>query len=186
MGESNNNKLIILILIIVLVIGIAFIGYNILSKGYETDLSQLQVEENIKKATGFSVTNAEGETVKLYDFRGKPVVVNFWATWCGPCKVELPSFQKLYEKYSEQVEFMMVNLTDGRKELKENVEGFVTSNKYTFPVFFDTSRSAYNTYNLHTIPKTLFIDKNGNLIKAHTGAMSTANIESYIKLIIGE
>lgn len=184
MEETNYLKIIIYVVVFILLIVISVGCYNRLTQDYETQ--GVETEEKIEKATGFSVVNQKNETVKLYDFRGKPVVVNFWATWCGPCKVELPAFERLYKKYGEQVQFMMVNLTDGAKEKKEDVEAFVTKNKYKFPVFFDTKRSAYNAYSLYSIPKTIFVDAKGNLIKSHTGAMSESTIESYIKLLLGE
>ena len=82
---------------------------------------------------------ASEEKVRMLDFKGKPIVVNLWATWCGPCKVELPSFEELYQEYGDRVQFMMVNLTDGKQEKKEDVQGFISKRNYTFPVFFNIS-----------------------------------------------
>lgn len=188
MGSTDYKKIIILIIILVVLIFAAVQGYKTLSSDYSnSQLGQdLQLEEQIKKATNFTVYTADGEKVRMLDYKGKPIVVNFWATWCGPCKVELPAFEDLYQQYGEQVQFMMVNLTDGLQEKKEDVQGFVSSRKYTFPVFFDTQQTAYDLYNLQNIPKTIFVDKNGNLIYSHTGAMSKSLIEQYIKYLIGE
>ena len=92
----------------------------------------------MKKANDFTVINNEGESVSLSDFFGKPIIVNFWASWCGPCKMELPEFEKAYKTYGEEIEFLMVNLTDEYGETVESVKKFTKDNKYNFPLYFDT------------------------------------------------
>ena len=87
-------------------------------------------------AVDFTVTDREGNTVKLSEFFGKPIIINFWATWCGPCKSELPVFDEAYRKYGEGVTFLMVNLTDGYRDTVEAVKAFIEDNDYTFPRIF--------------------------------------------------
>ena len=79
------------------------------------------------KALDFTMLNSEGEEVSLYDYVGKPIVLNFWASWCPPCKAEMPDFEAAYQKYGDDVVFLMVNLTDGRRETVDtaNVDGVI-------------------------------------------------------------
>ena len=149
-------------------------------------VSDLETENKKEKATDFTVINSNGEKVSLSDYIGKPVVVNFWATWCLPCKMELPYFDKFCKEYEGQVEFMMVNLADGFQETVDDAKTFIKENRYEFPVFFDTELSATNSYELYSIPKTIFVDKEGSLITSHIGVMNEATLKQYIENLIGE
>jgi len=190
-------KLIIYVLVSVILIFACVKSYESLTKGYtmqeiSTEIENSEIEENtdiektVEKATDFTVIDTNGKKVSLSDYIGKPVVVNFWATWCGPCKMELPAFDKLCKEYDGQVSFMMVNLTDGYQETVDGVKQFVSENEYTFPVFFDTEYSASNSYQIYSIPETIFVDKEGNLVKSQIGAMSEEVLRKYIEELIGE
>lgn len=141
-------------------------------------------DSNIIAAMDFTVYMQDGTSVNLSDFYGKPIVVNFWATWCGPCKSELPAFEALYNEYGEDVNFMMVNLTDGAQETVSGVSDFVTEKGYHFPVYFDTDVDAAMTYSVYSIPATLFIDADSNIVASHMGAMSESTLRNYIKNLI--
>lgn len=94
-------------------------------------------DPNKNTAPDFPVLDADGNTVRLSDMFGKPVVINFWATWCPPCKRELPDFDRLCREYGDRVVFMMVNLTDGRRDTVDGTKKFVSEKGYTFPVYFE-------------------------------------------------
>lgn len=132
--------------------------------------------EDSAKAPDFTVVNESEEEVKLSDFVGKPVVLNFWASWCGPCKSEMPFFQTMYDTYGEEVVFMMVNLTDGSRETMETALDYVQQSEYTFPVYFDTNQEAAYAYYVSSIPATYFIDAEGNLTAYGVGALQEENI----------
>ncbi len=133
-----------------------------------------------KKAKDFTVYNAQIKPVKLSDFYGKPIVVNFWATWCPPCRSELPAFNELFTKYENQVVFLMVNLDD---EIS-TVTALMKENGYTFPVYYDVYGGASKAYEVESIPETLFINADGTIENFHTGAMTKAILEGYIKKIL--
>lgn len=136
-------------------------------------------------AEDFTVQDWEGGQVSLSDYYGKPIVVNFWATWCGPCKSELPAFDNAYAAYQDEITFLMVNMTDGYSETVAGTKQFIEENGYSFPVYFDTSYEAYQAYGVTAIPMTLFIDANGKLITSQLGAMSESTFEGYLQEYYG-
>ena len=134
-------------------------------------------------APDFTVYDAGGNTVKLSDYRGKPVVLNFWASWCGPCKAEMPHLQSMYNQYGGSVIFLMINLTDGSRETKQSAQSFISTNGYTFPIYFDTQRSASTAYGISSIPSTFFISKAGDIQSRQIGQISASALESGIHSI---
>jgi len=143
-----------------------------------------ETEPPLTPAPDFTVQNTNGDWVKLSDYVGKPVIINFWATWCGPCKSELPAFDEAYKTHGEDVHFLMVNLTDGTKETVDKVNAFVDQNGYSFPLLFDTEASGAMTYGVYSIPLTVFVDAKGNLLGGHTGAMNSATLEQYVDILL--
>lgn len=138
-------------------------------------------ENSVQQAPDFTVTDYDGEEVMLSDYFGKPIVVNFWASWCPPCKAEMPDFEEAYKTHSE-VQFLMVNMTGGRETL-ESAKEHVESQGYTFTVLFDTEYSAAYAYYVNSLPATYFIDAEGNLIAYATGMLDAETLEKGIAMI---
>ena len=137
-------------------------------------------------APDFTVLDADGNEVSLSDFFGTPIVLNFWASWCPPCKAELPDFEAACKKYEGKVVFLMVNMTDGQRETVEIAKDFITSEGYTFPVYFDTRYEASYAYGISSIPTTYFINADGTLEAKATGMISAAQLEQGIGMIYSE
>ena len=137
-------------------------------------------------ASDFTMLDMEGNEVKLSDFFGTPIVLNFWASWCPPCKAELPDFEEACKRYEGKVTFLMVNLTDGQRETVEVAKSYITSQGYTFPVYFDTKYEAAYTYGVSSIPQTYFINADGSLEARATGMISAAQLEKGIGMIYSE
>jgi len=152
------------------------------TKGDDSSDSELELEA----APDFTVYDADGNPHKLSDLKGKPVVLNFWASWCGPCKSEMPDFNETFKEYDGKVEFMMVNLTDGEVETVESARNFIHMMEYTFPVYYDTDIDAAGKYGITSIPTTFFIDADGNLVAHATGAIDKDLLLRGIGMIYAE
>lgn len=189
---KNKVKWILVAGIVVLLVGIisgATVLYHTLSEHYDGNNlmqnSQAQDKaagENQYAAPDFTVLDHEGNEVKLSDYKGKPVVLNFWATWCYYCKVEMPDFDQAYEKYPD-VQFLMVNATDGVQETMESAKEYIEQEGFRFDVFFDTKLEAVNAYYVTGFPSTYFIDKNGNLVTFRNGMLDFETLEKGIQMI---
>lgn len=130
----------------------------------------------------FTVYDLNGQPVSLSDFLGKPIVVNFWSTWCESCVDELPLFEKLYSEYKESAVFLMINVPMD-SALDEKVNSFIDENGYTFPVYCDSDFSAADAYGVWAMPQSLFINKDGKLVQSYNGELSEDKLFSYFDLI---
>lgn len=123
------------------------------------------------EAPDFELKTLGGETVKLSDYRGKRVILNFWATWCPPCKAEMPHMQNFHEEYNDQgVEILAVNLTNMDKGVEE-VQKFVDEYGLTFTIPLDEAGNAGTTYQAFTIPTSYILDEKGVITKKIVGPM---------------
>lgn len=193
-------KLLILVLIMVALLLVANMLYKNLGSRVEMDALATQPKqesaqapeeagaeettEPLEPAPDFTVYDLEGTPHKLSDFRGKPVVLNFWASWCGPCKSEMPAFEEKYLQYGEQLHFLMVNLTDGAQETVDSASSFISGQGYTFPVYYDTDMEAAYAYGVSSVPVTYFIDAEGNFVAWGQGAMSGDILQKGIDMLI--
>ena len=137
-------------------------------------------------AKEFTVLNTSGENVSNTDFIGRPAVLNFWASWCAPCRSELGAFDRLSAEYGDRIDFLMINLTDGYRETEEIVRQFVSDYGYGFPVYFDTQGIAADAYGVYSIPLTVFLNADGSLRGTHLGAMSEETLRAYLDALLTE
>ena len=197
---KKYGKVILGLLALVILIGGSSILYSKLAEEYKPDtIGEIggahaqkesesaadgdDAETQVVTAPDFTVYDGEGNPVVLSDYFGKPIVLNFWASWCGPCKSEMPMFQEMYETYGEDMTFLMVNLTDGGQETVESAGGFIAEKGYTFPVYFDTDQQAAYAYYVSSIPVTYFIDEKGNLAAYGMGAMDEQSFLTGVDMV---
>ncbi len=111
------------------------------------------------------------------------MVINFWASWCPPCKQEMPYFETVCREFGGDIQFMMIDMVDWQRETKARGEAFIAASGYTFPVFYDTAQEAAYTYGISAIPSTLFIDAEGYIIAGVQGAINEETLRLGIRYI---
>jgi peroxiredoxin len=128
------------------------------------------------EAPDFTLENLEGSLVSLKDFRGKLVFLNFWATWCGPCRWEMPAMEKLWNRFKEgRFVILAVDIREG----KEVVKSFIQEEGYTFPVLLDSRGEVAGIYGIRAIPTTFLIDPQGKIVGKAVGAREWAGQDAF-------
>lgn len=133
--------------------------------------------EKEQQAPDFTLSTLTGESVKLSSLRGKTVILNFWTTWCPPCKSEMPDMQQFYSDYKKNnIMIIGVNLTDNESSTKQ-VKDFAQQYKISFPILLDTKGEIRKQYKIITIPTTYIIDSNGIIVENVVGPMTYDKIK---------
>lgn len=141
-------------------------------------------EENKIPAIDFTLVDQYGEPHTLSDYKGKVVFLNFWATWCPPCRMEMPDIEEVYKERGKNAEDVIIlgvagpNL--GREGSKEEIIEFLKEEGYTYPVVFDETGDIMATYSIQSLPTTFIIDRDGNIVDYVLGAMSKETMENII------
>lgn len=203
------NKTVLWIIIGVLVIAMAVLGYMVLSREFEpenpanaildktdstkdtaNDIPESDTAENNDDSSeptadyrDFTIYTYEGDAVTLSEIvkEGKPVVINFWTTWCTYCKEEMPDFNEVYKEYADRVNFMMIDVNGGGNDDMDKAYDYIDESDFEFPVYYDSEMSAAQAYGLTSFPTSVVIDTDGVMIYAYPGMLSKQNLVSLIE-----
>lgn len=185
--KKKQTGLIVFIIIFAVIVGGAWFLYNRFTglSNSGNNLTEMQEGGNLtelQEAPDFTVYDGDGNEVKLSEKIGKPIVLNFWASWCPPCKKEMPHFEEVYKDMGDEVEFMMVDAVGG-KETSEKGKEHIEKEGFTFPVYFDEDEDAVGKYGVTTIPVSVFINKDGYIVAVAKGSIDKASLLRGIDLI---
>jgi len=166
--KTKTRRYLLLTLALVILVPICLVVYNQISTPTPEPTSIIGSEVG-RMAPDFTLTTLDGDSITLSDFRGKTVFINFWATWCGPCRSEMPYIQELYEEQSETgVAILAIDVGENLAEVEE----FIRDYSLTFLVLLDMSGTVAEKYNIRAIPTTYFIDSDGIIRDMQIGAFS--------------
>ena len=171
-----------------LLIVIAVFAYNTLAVRLNpADLTALTEEGPARqRAPDFTLTDRDGNTLMFSDIiaRGRPVVLNFWASWCPACRNETPGFDRVYRDRGGEITFVMLNLTDGVRETVQTGLRYIEESGFALPVYFDTRREGIIAYGIQFIPVTLFIDREGYVVTAVRGALDEETLRTIVDFML--
>jgi peroxiredoxin len=142
---------------------------------------QSKIPEAGDEAPDFKLTTLDGKEMKLSQLRGKAVMLNFWGSWCEPCRTEMPAMQQVYEKYKDEG-FVIVAVNIAETDVAASQ--FAKQNGLTFPIWMDRDREAVKLYNIKPIPTSFFIDPDGIIRKKIEGPLDVSQLELYINAIL--
>ena len=134
------------------------------------------------KAPDFTLTSTDGKKIKLSDYKGKIVILDFWATWCGPCRMGVPDLVEIQKEYKDKVVVIGISLDDDRT--KGDIIPFMKAFKINYHVVFGTEQVVIDYGNIEAIPTTFILDKKGNIIEKYVGLVSKSTLVDKIKSLI--
>ena len=152
----------------------------------EVDHTDGSEGEKLTPAVDFNLTDQYGNTHTLSQYKGKTIFLNFWGTWCPPCRAEMPDIQKLYEEFDQEGEDALIILgvaapNLGKEKSEDGIKTFLEENGYTYPVLMDTEAGLFQTYGITSFPTTIMIDRDGNLFGYATGQLNEETMRSIIQ-----
>ncbi len=147
---------------------------------------ETEAEETLPPAIDFTLTDQFGNSHTLSDYKGKVIFLNFWATWCPPCRAEMPDIQKIYEEYQENGDDSVVILgvagpSQGQEQTKQGITDFLEENGYTYPVLMDESGEQFAGYGVYSLPTTFMIDADGNVFGYVSGRIDETVMRDIIR-----
>ena len=176
---------------LVLVLIAAFAAYGQLSP----KAAQKQQASVESARTSANKALADYGDVRIYDADGNarslvelceaaPAIVNYWATWCPNCVEEMDDYQKLFEKYGDEVRFVMVDATDGKRETREKADAYIAYHDYGFPVYYDAEQSMGMAFAIEYLSTTIVVDRDGTIVSNASGRIDYTAIDQLLGKLI--
>ena len=169
------------------------IGFLIFGSRLGNTPTQLNTEQPLnivgavqvgQEAPDFTLVNVDGEQITLSELHGRPVIINFWATWCAPCRYEMPELQQVFEAYAEDnLELLAINREERTEEVNLYFDELAAEEgiDFTFPSLLDDKGEVTQSYGVFNMPTTFFIDAGGTVTAVHFGPLNRFQIEEYLK-----
>jgi len=174
-----------LVSILILALGVVWVWMSIVPPG-STPSGAIPAPQEGFQAPDFELSTLDGQTLVLSDFRGKAVLVNFWATWCPPCRSEMPAMQQVYTDYGSDA-FVILAVNNTQQDRNEDVVAFVSEQGLTFPMLMDIRGKVSQTYQVHSMPTSFFIDPEGIIREIVIGGpMSEALLRTRVNRLLEE
>ena len=183
---NEKKRLIISVIGFVLIIALAFGLYTVLKSDEDNGVVDNGGDEVAKMSLeNFTMQDKDGNEIAIHDLIGKPMVINFWASWCSPCRTEMPEFNKVYNEIGDDVTFVMINMTTSSRETEKNAKEYIAESEFDFPVYYDIDGNVSSTYYINAFPTTFFIDKDGYLVAYAFSQMSEEMLLEGIEMAKG-
>ena len=179
--KSKTKAIFILLALVILIFG-AYIAYSTISKSRAySSLDDSAYED----APDFTFYDKDNNAIKLSDYKGKFVVLNFWASWCGYCDLEMEGFNNAYNKYldNDKLEFIMLNSTDDNQETVQTANKYYEENDFDFPIYYDLDMDGFRKFGVNGLPATYFINQNGKVIAAQPGYLEEELLKQVLEKI---
>lgn len=180
----KNKKQLIAVVSLAALLIVAIIGG--LVKPYLEDKKTVQNRSELT-VPDFVFTDRQGNEMHFDDFKGKPIVINYWATWCGYCVQEMADFNAVAAEYSDKVNFLFLDVVDGVQETEEKALAFLEEKGYDhIDCYFDVNGSYSYMFGINSFPTTVYVDKNGNLYDARIGMTNHDEITAVLDKMLEE
>lgn len=172
------------VILVVLVVGGSWL-YHTLGHKLAPDLILPPETPGLSYAADFTAEDILENEVRLSDYKGKPVILNFWASWCGPCQSEMAYFEDAYLAHGDEITFLMVDSTSGVNETRDKAVAFLLDGGYSFRPLFDTKGSAARAFSLTELPQTYALNENGQIVDQCVGALDQERLDGMIEALLG-
>lgn len=174
--RPSKKSALIIVLVLAAIVILGVVGYNALKSNdlprNDADAATSQDDAPTLADLNCTIYDEAENALELTDIaNGKPLVINFWATWCPYCVEEMAYFQEAFDAYGDRVSFAMIDCVDGNRETIEAGSAYATENGFTFPVYYDVDQSAIMEFGVTGIPATIVFDSNGSLVLARAGEL---------------
>lgn len=199
---SNKNKFLLGFAALAILFLIANLLYDRLSGQADPLVAEAPPQEQIAEpqqtaepepeeapaliAPDFTVQDAEGNDIAILSLNDRPLVLNFWATWCPYCVQELPLFDDMSAEYGEQVNFAMINATGSRSETVEMARDYIAEREFSFPVYYDVEQQGMMAYMTRSLPATVFINGRGEVVNAVLGQLNEEYLRGWIDQMLAD
>ena len=194
---ASKRGVIIALAVLALVVGAAIIAYNLLAESAQsggTNTASVSAHTDGGQAAADAVWLADYDATVFSDLGdatpltkmgdGKPLVINFWATWCPYCIDEMGDFQSMYDDYGDRVSFAFIDATDGTRETIEEAKAWVDEHAYTMPFYYDINREAVSSFGISAFPTTVVVSAEGEILTISAGRIDADLMRSALDSLL--